>query len=150
MATQLTPAQVQLYTNQALAHGYAQADIDAFYADNSTNDAERLLSALAPNPGPSVAPASVYHPADLAAYAIPTPLSTTIPLSAVPSDAILTARGNLGSNANSSYHASPTLIGSDGTGNAATMIGGDGVPKEFWWALAVAIIIAVFHIGQSK
>lgn len=70
MSTVYTDADKSAYITQALAHGYARADVDAFLSANP-NDYGRLLSALAPQGGSS--PSATSQPAPNPATSIGAP-----------------------------------------------------------------------------
>lgn len=99
----LSSDQIQAYINQALAAGYTQDQINSFFADNggvndpgALQDAGRLLSALAPNPGPGGGiTTSTYVPSP--GIAVPTPLNsgTSALSTSSPADGVILVHGDV-------------------------------------------------------
>lgn len=137
MATELTDAQIQGYVNQALAAGYSQRAINDFFADNGRNDAERLLSALAPSPGSGAAPPTPI-------YATPTPIAgnpALVPGS--PDDGMLILHPALVPDV-VGPHITPT---SPGAAAPIQVLAAAGVPT---WAIVAAAIVLVLVFMERR
>lgn len=132
--SRLTVAQQQQYINAALAAGYSYADINSFIANNSPDDLPRWQSALAPNPGPSIA-GPVNAPAQIAT---PTPLAGPVGSLTQPSasDGAITGTG-------------PQLVysGPGATALPVSVLPASGIPT---WAIVAAVLVLFLLFKDRK
>lgn len=142
----LSVAEQQYWINAALAGGYARADIDSFIANNGTQDLPRIMSALAPNPGPGAPGPGTGAPSlsvavQRDAYAVPTPASNSVGqiTQSSPSD---------GTIAGASPYGAPLSINvAPGSPARTTIVPSQSFPP--WMILAALAVLALILMNRK-